>query len=252
MTSSVKYPDAGELFKASVKKHEALIFFVHFYKGHKKALRRHIKFVNELGYDAYAFNLKDSASDHYGIPFSNVSKKFGLKHALADQIEQHLNLVKNYRQKVVFSFSNISACAIEAMARRKTNDLVALITDSGPSFNFLTSAYNLYTHSIKIPFLPLRLLATPVLAYGWSLELHKNIHADLKQLPKNFPVLSIRGWKDPLIKPTDIDEVFEPCKNLSWEKLSLPEAAHLNGLRDFPNDYKPSVEAFLKQINKPS
>lgn len=245
----MKYPDQGEIFKASVKKHEALIFFVHFYKGHKKALRRHIQFVNSLGYDAYAFNLKDDAKDHFGLPYSLVSKKFGLKHALADQIEEHLDLLADYPIKIMFAFSNIAACAIEAMARRPFKDIIGMITDSGPSFNFLTSAYNLYTHSIKIPFIPLRLLATPILAYGWSPELHKKIHADLRKLSKDFPVLSIRGWKDPLIKPSDIDEVFQPCKNISWEKLSLPEAGHLNGLRDFPDEYKPTVENFLKRIS---
>ena len=245
----MKYPDQGELYKAANKKHQALIFFAHFYKGHKKALRRHIQFVNSLGYDAYAFNLKDDAKDHFGLPYSMVSKKFGLKHALADQIEEHLDLLPNYQQKVMFAFSNIAACAIEAMARRQTADIIALISDSGPSFNFITSAYNLYTHSIKIPFIPLRILATPVLAYTWSPELHKKIHIDLKKLPKDFPVLSIRGWKDPLIKPSDIDEVFEPCKNLAWEKLSLPEAGHLNGLRDFASEYKPTVEDFLKRTS---
>ncbi len=244
-----KFPDQGEMFKAAVKKHQALVFFVHFYKGHKKALRRHIQFVNELGYDAYAFNLKDDVKDHYGLPYSTVSKKFGLKHAIADQIEEHLNLLPDGQQKIIYSFSNVTACVIEAMARRQTKDICALITDSGPSFHFLTSAYNLYTHSIKIPFMPLRLLATPVLAYGWSPEQHKNIHADLRKLAQAFPILSIRGWKDLLIKPSDIDDVFEPCKNLAWEKLSLPEAGHLNGLRDFPNEYKPAVKDFLKRIN---
>ena len=242
------YPDQGEIYKAAVKKHAALIFFVHFYQGNKKALRRHIQFVNSLGYDAYAFNLKDKFKDHYGLPYSLISKKFGLKHALADQIEEHLDLLTNYPQKIVYVFSNVSACAIEAMARRKPFDIQGMITDSGPSFNFLKSAYNLYAHSIKIRFLPLRLAATPLLAYGWSPDLHKYLREDLRQLPEGFKILSIRGWKDPLIKPVDIDLVFEPCKNLSWEKLSLPEAAHLNGLRDFPTEYKPGVEAFLKAL----
>ena len=97
--------------------------------------------------------------------------------------------------------------------------------------------------------MPLRLVAAPILAYGWSKDMHKDIHDDLRKLPDNFPVLSIRGWKDLLIKPNDIDLAFEPCKNLAWQKLSLPEAAHLTGLRDFASEYKPAVESFLKSIN---
>ena len=242
------FPDSGQLFKASVKKHDALIFFIHFYKGHKKALNRHIKFMNELGFDAYAFNLKDNAKDHFGLPYSHVSKKFGMKHALADQIEQHLNLLSAYSEKIIFTFSNISACAMEAAARRQPFDITAMICDSGPSMNFMSSAYNLYTHSFPIKFLPFRLAATPVLAYGWSPDLHKDIPTDLKKFPTAFPLLSIRGWKDPLIKPRDIDLCFESCYNIVWQKLALPEAAHLNGLRDFSNEYKPAVTDFLNSV----
>lgn len=242
------YPDQGELFKASEKKHEALIFFVHFYQGHKKTMLRHIRFVNSLGYDAYAFNIKDKLADHYALPYSYISKKFGLKHAIADQIEEHLNLLPEYSKKIAFAFSNVSACCIEAMARRQETDIIGLICDSGPSSRFLQSAYNLYTYSVPIRFLPLRLLAAPALAYGWSPDLHQDVSNDLKKLPQNFPVLSIRGWKDPLIKPSDIDQIFEPCKNLIWQKLSLPQAGHLTGLRDFPNEYKPGLEQFLQSL----
>lgn len=243
-----KYPDQGELFKASKKKSDTLIFFVHFYHGHKKALKRHIQFVNDLGYDAYGFNLKDEPSEHFGVPYSPISKKFGLKHAMADQIEEHLDLLSEYKEKVMFAFSNVAACAIEVMARRDDLGMQALICDSGPTMNFVDSAYKLYKFARPIKFLPLRLLATPLLAYGWSPELHKDIPKHLKKFPDGFPVLSIRGWKDPLMVPADIDKVFEPCDNLVWQKLSLPEAGHLTGLRDFPDEYKPAVEEFLKSV----
>lgn len=241
------FPDQGELYKASNKKSEALVFFVHFFKGHKKALRRHVKFINELGFDAYAFNLKDSVKEHYMLPYSHISKKFGLKHAIADQIEEHLDLLKDYDQKIMFAFSNVSACAIEVMARRPDMHFTGMICDSGPTLSFVDSAYKLYTYAQPMKF-PLRFMATPLLSYGWSPHLHKDIHSDLKKLPQGFPVLSIRGWKDKLITPKGIDDVFEPCTNLNWQKLSLPEAEHLTGLRDFPNDYKPAVEEFLKKL----
>ncbi|MBC7419108.1 MAG: hypothetical protein H7328_00120 [Bdellovibrio sp.] len=244
-TLVTKFPDEGEIFKATVQKHAALIFFVHFYKGHKKALRRHIQFVNDLGYDAYAFNLKDDVSDHYGVPYSHISKKFGMKHAMADQIEEHLDLLSAYKEKVMFAFSNVAGCAIEVMGRRDNQGIKALICDSGPTANFVNSAYKLYKYAQPIKFAPLRLVAAPLLAYGWSSELHKDIPKDLQKLPDGFPVLSIRGWKDPLMVPAEIDKIFEPCTNLAWQKLSLPEATHLTGLRDFPEDYKPAVESFL-------
>lgn len=243
-----KYPDEGQLFKASKKKHEALIFFVHFYKGHKKALRRHIEFVNQLGYDAYAYNLLDSVKDHYFIPYSHVSKKFGMKHALADQVETHLNLLPEYPKKIVFAFSNISGAAIEAMGRRTEQDIIALISDSGPSSRLVDSFINLFAQEAKKNFLLFNVGSLPIWSAFWSKEKHRDIAKDLQKLPNGFPVLSIRGWKDPLISPKHIDEVFDPCKNLTWQKLSLPEAGHLTGLRDFPDLYKPGVEKFLKGL----
>ena len=59
----------------------------------------------------------------------------------------------------------------------------------------------------------------------------------------------IRGWKDVLIKTDDIDQIFEPCKNINWTKLSLPEAQHLTGLKDCPNEYRSGVEDFLKNLS---
>jgi hypothetical protein len=240
------FPDQGEIFRASKKKFEALIFFVHFYNGDKRSLTRHIRFVNQLGYDAYAFNLKDQAKEHHMVPYSPISKKFGMKHALADQIEEHLDLLSKYKTKIMFSFSNICACAIEAMARRPDIYFQAMICDSGPSFEFVKSSFNLYTHAEPIKFVPLRLIAAPLFALAWSKDLHKDIHTDLKKFREGFPILSIRGWKDKLISAKDIDQVFEPCKNIVWQKLSLPEAEHLTGLRDFASEYKPAIEDFLK------
>lgn len=231
------YPDQGELYRASEKKSEALIFFVHFYNGHKKALLRHIRFVNQLGYDAYAFNLKDEMKEHFMLPYSPISHKFGMKHALADQIEQHLDLVGEYKEKIMFAFSNISGCAIEAMARRPDIYFRSMICDSGPTLQFLDSAIKLYKQTKQ---------NLPIFAIAWSREMHKDIPVDLRKFREGFPVLSIRGWKDKLITPKGVDQVFENCPNLVWQKLSLPEAEHLTGLRDFPQEYKPVVEEFLK------
>lgn len=226
---------------------DTLIFFVHFYHGHKKALIRHIRFVNQLGFDAYAFNLKDKIQDHQWLPYSTKSKKIGLKHALADQIEEHLDLLSAYKKKIVFAFSNISGCAIEVLARRQDFGVQALVCDSGPAFDFMTSAKKLYTYAEPIKFWPLRKIATHLLAKGWSPDLHRDIPADLQKLPEGFQVLSIRGWKDPLMNAADMDRVFANCANINWQKLSLPEAGHLNGLRDFANEYKPVVAEFLKR-----
>ncbi len=251
------YPDDGELFKSNITnssssgKSKPLVFFVHFLKGHKKALKRHIAFVNELGHDAYVFNLQDSWKKHQYLPYSPQSKRFGLKHALADQIETHLNLLPEYSKKIVFAFSNISACAMEAMARRFESgqkDIISMICDSGPGIDFFQSSYNLVKYQFEEKSIFLRMIKTPLIAYGWSKSLNKDTFDDLKKFPQDFPILSIRGWRDKLISPESIDKIFEPHKNLNWRKLNLPEASHINGLRDFPSEYIPEVQSFLEAL----
>lgn len=242
-----KFPNQGEFFFARERTREELIFFVPFYDGVKKQLLRHIRMVNQLGFDAFAFELKGNLEDVLHLKFPVTSGgKFGVKHAYADQIEFLLNALPG--KKIVYAFSNPCASAIEAMARRHCSDTPAMICDSGPTNQFMKSAYQLATHEFKIPFMPLRLALSPFASLSWSPLFHADVHTDLETFPPGFPLLSIRGWKDKLIPPEHIDEVFEPHKNLDWQKLALPEAEHLTGLRDYRSDYTETVAAWLNQI----
>lgn len=245
-----EFPFDGEFFLSNNKKFEELIFFVHFYEGSKKHILRHFRLVNKLGFDAFAFHLKGTHRDlaSFKLPIS-AKGAFGAKHIYADQIETLLNLIPG--NKIIFSFSNPSAAAIEAMARRHCSDTIALICDSGPSGRFIPSMFRLFTQEYNIKSLPLKIALSPFLGIGWSPFFHKDIHRDLTTFPPGFKILSIRGWKDALIPANDIDEVFEPHKQLDWIKLSLPEAEHLTGLRDFKEDYAPVVENFLTKIATP-
>lgn len=248
--SKQELPFQGEFFLSRNKKFDELIFFVHFYEGSPKQLLRHIKLVNSLGFDAFAFQLTGNAKNLISLhPPISTRGEFGIKHVYADQIETLLNMIPG--KKIIFSFSNPCGSAIEAMARRQLSDTVALVCDSGPSGKFIPSAYNLYTHEYKINPMPLRLALAPVLSFGWSLHLHKDIHTDLKKFPQGFKILSIRGWKDLLIPPDHIDAIFNPHTHLDWMKLSLPEAGHLTGLRDFKSEYAPALEKFLKDVATP-
>lgn len=242
-----RLPFDGEFFLSRNKKYQELVFFVHFFEGSKKQLLRHIKFVNEIGFDAFAFNLQGTFKNllSWSLPLSSHGE-FGIKHVYADQIETLLNKIPG--KKILFTFSNPSASAIEAMARRHCSDTVGLICDSGPSGKFIESALSLAAHEYKIRPFPLRWALVPPISLGWSPHLHKDLKSQLAIFPEGFPILSIRGWKDKLIGPRHIDEVFDPHSHLHWTKLSLPEAEHLTGLRDFKDEYKPAVERFLKSV----
>ena len=140
-----EYSHAGEFFPSEHRKYQEVIFFVHFYSGNKKNLRRHVEYVNGLGFDAFAFNLSGGTLNKKDlfklkIPLSITARgKFGTKHMYAEQIEQMMNEMD--RPKIVYAFSNPSASAMEAMARRKCFDIKAMICDSGPSGQFIFSSY---------------------------------------------------------------------------------------------------------------
>lgn len=237
------YPHDGQLFKAKDRKYSELIFFVHFYQGNKRALARHVKCVNALGFDAFAFNLQKLNLRH-PVPFTSEGR-MGLKHVFAEQIEQLLNLLP--QQKIVFAFSNPAASAIEALARRRCYDIKALICDSGPSARLGFSALRLgakYFNERKYR----KSLFVTALIWCWSPFFHRDLNQHLSQFPQDFPVLSIRGWRDELISPADIDLVFEPQKHLNWKKLSLPEARHLDGLKHSQDEYLNGLKCFLEGL----
>lgn len=247
-TKNSELPFNGEFFFSRNKKFKETVFFVHFYDGSKRNLLRHIRLVNELGFDAFAFNLEGTHKNTWNLKLVSPLHKFGMKHMYASQIESLLNLVAG--QKIIFSFSNPSASAIEAIARRHCSDIKALVCDSGPSDEFVFSAYQLFAHQYHKGFAA-RLIMTPLMSLGWSPRLHKDIHEDLQNFPQGFPVLSIAGGKDPLIPPAHLENVFKPHTQLYWKSCILPEAGHLNGLRDFKNDYANHLNPFLCSVGSP-
>lgn len=238
-----QYPFDGELFPAKKKEFSETILFVHFFDGNKKVLKRHIELVNDLGFDAIAFNLRDK-SVLFQNPFS-LRKKIGLKHIYADQVEAMLNLIPG--NKIIYSFSNPSASAIEAMYYRNCIDVTALICDSGPAKRIFESVFNMFLNFKTNGFVKelINLIGTPL---GWSYLLHSDLTLHLNVFPDKFKILSIRGWKDKLISPDNIDLVFETHTQLDWRKLSLPQAGHLNGLKDFSQDYTQGVKNFLFEV----
>jgi hypothetical protein len=246
--SEAKLSSRGQWHRSPHKKYQETVLLVPFFGAEKKNLQRHAEFLNELGFDCVVFDLHDDWGQ-LAHNFLSSKMQFGLKHIWADQIEALLNEIPG--NKIIFSFSNPSASAIEAIARRHAADINGLVCDGGPSGQLWSSMVNYFTHETPLPFYPLKAAIAFASASLWHPHFLKVIHEDLAQFPKGFRLLSVRGWKDPLITPKMIDMVFEPHKQLDWQKLSIPEGKHLNGLKDHPDLYVPAVRQFLKEIATP-
>lgn len=236
----------GELFKSSNKKYEETVLLVPFFQGKKINLKRHIDWLNEIGFDCVFFDLKDEWHE-VGFHLFTKDNRFGMKHVWTEQIETVLGEI--HGRKIIFSFSNPSASAIETIARCGAKDIAGFLCDSGPSGSLNESMIRYFTVEEPIPFYPVKWVASWAVTLLWHPNFKKVIHQDLKKFPKGFRVLSIRGWADPLITPQMIDQLFEPHSQIDWQKLSLPQAGHLNGLKDFRDQYVEPVERFLKEIS---
>lgn len=232
--------DEGRRFQSKNKKYVETVFFVHFYEGNVAAIRKHIGMVNDLGFDAFAFQLAEDKLGH-SIPI-NSKKQFGLKHLYADQIEKLLNQIPG--NKIVFSFSNPSAAAIEAIAARNATDIKALICDSGPSFQFIKSGENLLRWNKHYPVL-LSQIAAPFFSFFWSPKMHQDCIEQLNQLPHGFPVMTLLAQNDLLIPPADTMLGFEKAKNLNWKNKIFSNTGHLQGLKTDPEGYRKEVQDFL-------
>lgn len=239
-----KLPHSGALHRALEKKFKETLVLVPFYGARYQSIKKHVEYFNSIGFDVVTLNLIFNRNPLQFKLSSNL--KFGLKYIWLDQISAIFNCIPG--PKVVYSFSNPAAATIQAIADRGATDIVGLITDGGPSGNLFESLLRYYQIEQPIKTIPARYLMAQVGLYSISKDWDSELHIDLKKLPKGFPILSIIGWKDPLITPQNIECVFSPHHQLDWIKLGLPQGGHLDGLKNFTQDYQPKVEAFLKRI----
>lgn len=213
---------------------------VHFYGGQQRILKRHIQLLNELGYDVFAYNMPDFGGLKLSLSYKG---RFGLKHLYSHMLAHFIEQLPG--KKIIFSFSNPSAAAIEVIydrTRESKDDIVGLICDSGPSNLFLRSAWNLAVSS-RGQYSLLMLFAG-----FWSLRFHKEIRYQLRRFPAQFPILSLRGAKDPIIPLWHIEKVF---RNLSAyikvQTVTFTQAGHLDALKVDPESYKSAVQLWLQK-----
>lgn len=244
--SQKEHPSSTEKSLSIIKQKE-LIVFIHFFGGNQKLLKRHIQYVNQLGYDAVGFDLSyDPKWQLTKAPLSR-SKKIGIRYIWADELE---DIILNYpdREIIIYAFSNPCAAAFDVAVRGSHKNIKAIICDSGPFVHMWTCSYNLIEQHFKVKNIFARALFTFLVRYGWGIDHEINLKKDLQSLPDGFPVLSFRAWQDKLVPVQAIDDAFKEAKHLALNIVNLTESSHLDGIKTAETEYKERLSNFLKSL----
>jgi len=237
-------PYSGFLQPSPKRRFEEVIVFVHHFGGHPKQLSKHILFVNELGFDAVAFQLRLATLTQIFRPALTRNHKWGVGKVWEEQITDILSAID--RPKILMTFSSPSGAALKAISERPAGDVVAAVCEGGPFSQAGRGYWNYLTYELKVKNPILRAgLVTVAYALLGGCSLLGYPQKRLQKLPKGFPLLSVRAWEDRLVSNHSIEEFLKGLEHLAVEVLSLPEVGHLQGLSRAPKEYKSRVKSFL-------
>jgi pimeloyl-ACP methyl ester carboxylesterase len=243
-----------ERLPARERKFKEVVVFVHHYGGHKFSFKRHMEWVNELGFDVITFDLPARTIKDLRSQFPlNKEWRFGLRHLWADKIEEVLGSLAE--TKILYTFSYASMAALMAIERRHTIDVKAWVCDGGPFKQILRGFENLVREGGLMEKQP-RFLNYPIVRnqivklLGVSSGFRSyDADADraLRSLPTGFPVMSVRCEKDVLVSPDMIDDFFAAgFGRIDLQRLTLHHAGHLLGFKDEGDLYREGVGTFLR------
>ena len=240
-------PHSGFLQPAPERRFEEVIVFVHHFGGSPESLSKHIQYVNELGFDAVAFQLQmASPKKMLRLPLTR-NHKWGVSNVWEEQISDIFKAIN--RPKIVMSFSSPSGAALNAISEQPPGEIKGCICEGGPFAQVRRGYWNYFTHEIKI--------GNPIIRAGMANMVYYLLGGSsfvdaakkrLKKLPQDFRILSIRAWSDRMVSIKAMDEYLKGSDHLAVEVLSLPEIDHLQGLSRAPEEYKLRVSKFLNSI----
>ena len=238
------FPFQGTYYRCENKRFVETIVFIPFYGGNQKKLFRHIRFVNDLGFDAFGFDLC--------FPKRNLRNLFFKKNLFSLWKEQIQSILGHLQEdKILFSFSNPILPTL--LAFQEKDRVRAWVCDSGPSGRFFESCLNYLTYHepVQGPLKSLRRFFWAGVFYFFCIGTkppQKVWKKHLKSLNQTLPILAIKGQKDLLIPPHHIDAHFHPLRlYIRLHELVLNKSSHLNGLKTESKLYQDKVGIFLRR-----
>lgn len=231
---------------AKSKKFQETVVLTHHFGGNGALMRRHQEFLSEVGYDSIAFDYSLSSPASKQSPLQLLMRMYRGAHTVwRRELLQVLNECPG--DKFILSFSFPSCAVLSLLAENHRTDIKGWLSDGGPFLKLWTCMNNYFRYEKPISHAIPRALATAggVFFVGSPFYL-KDMRRWVKKIDPNFPILSIRGGRDELVPEDAIEEVFKIRSDLNLEVLRLPEAGHMQGLRKYPELYKPAVAHFLQ------
>lgn len=245
--ATIELPYEGFILEPSNLRFKETIVFTHHWGGQKNSPRAHMDYVASLGFRSISFSQSFHSPKSLRPRVDLLPQAFGgLRHVWAQELSEILDLTEG--DKILFSFSMPSGSALMSLGDRNAKDIKAWICDGGPFLKPHTCYWNYFKYQKPIKNWILRESAVlgSYLLFG-NLGFKKDAQKAFSKLPSQFPILSIRGWQDPLVPPSAIEELFSLAPEANVEVLSLPEAGHIDGLKKSPNEYKTRVKRFLEK-----
>lgn len=246
----LEIPHHGIFHPARGSAHKPVVIFVHHYGGNNQTTKRHVRFVNALGFDAISFTAtyNDMKPGHFAYPRSRFGR-WGLRHCWAEEILDVVGAID--RSFILYSFSSLSNSAIEAVVLGEKKPL-AWICDGGP---FLMDWERLKSYGKVVVGVrnPVALAIGTVFSYLiWdSYHLQNDLKNWLDVFPENLPVLSFQGEIDPLVPPKFTQAVFNLSARVQPKVCLIPGGLHLDGLKNHREVYAPVLREFLEACIKP-
>ena len=212
--------------------------------GSHRTTWRHYKYLNEKGFDCVTFNLlfgSERLRWEWHPDMKYIYK--GVFYVWTRQIRSVLNFIEG--DKILFGFSGPSLSAFWASHGR--NDISAVICDGGPFHRIYSNTRNFFYYEVGIKNKWLNKAAAFFGSAIWGYKPIEKLHKVLRVWPRSVPVLSIRGIKDNIVAIRTIRKVFKIASNVDVTTLELEYGKHLDGMRDFPDQYTKTLLPFLKR-----
>lgn len=217
------------------------VIFVHQFGGSRITLNRSIRLVHRLGLDAVWFPLLYNEVEFHFAPPITADSTLGFGRVWTNQIARVIKSIPG--PKILFTHSMPSNSAMVAISEN-SNEVQAWICDGGPFLKIFECVDKLFRHHFKMH-RPAAMALTAASMVWYGPRFQKQLPQYLSRLPKNFPVLSLRGEKDPLVSPEAIDAFFDLAPQIDLVKKSFPEGGHLDLLKRFEAEYTDAVSTFL-------